>query len=214
MNRLVLPCGLILAAALCAQEPISVPQADAATAKGLKKGLYATLNTSMGPIIVKFFEKEAPETVRNFVELAMGTKEYKDPKTGAMKKAPFYNGTIFHRVIPNFMIQGGDPLGTGIGNGGFVIPDEWERSFLQFNVPGRVAMANSGPGTSSTQFFITDGPATHLNQQHTIFGNVQKGRDIVRKIARVATDADDKPNTPVVLESVVVYRVGPEPGSK
>jgi peptidyl-prolyl cis-trans isomerase A (cyclophilin A) len=207
-------CSLLLAAGLFAQTPISAPPAGEAMAKGRKNGLYAALNTSMGVITIQFFEKESPETVRNFVDLAMNRKQWKDPKTGAVKQTPFYDGTVFHRVIPNFMIQGGDPAGTGSGATGFNIPDEWNRSSLLFNIPGRVAMANSGPKTASTQFFITVARATTLDEKHTIFGQVVDGMNVVFKIAEVARDAADKPRTPVVLQSVQVFRVGPEPKSK
>jgi peptidyl-prolyl cis-trans isomerase A (cyclophilin A) len=209
MTRLF--CGLLLAAFMSAQTPLSVPQATPEQAKGHKNGLYATFNTSMGAITVRLFEKESPETVRSFVSLAMGTKPWKDPRTGQVKNTPLYNGTIFHRVIPGFMIQGGDPMGTGTGDGGFVIPDEWSKSSLDFSAAGMLAMANAGPKTASTQFFITEVPTPHLNQQHTIFGQVVDGLNLVGKIARVPRDANDKPRTPVVLENIQVFRVGPEP---
>jgi len=212
MIRLI--CGLLLAAAVFAQTPISAPPADEAMAKGRRNGLYCALNTSMGVITIQFFEKESPETVRNFVDLAMGRKAWKDPLTGALKQTPFYDGTVFHRVIPNFMIQGGEPVGTGAGRVGFIVPDEWNRTSFEFNVPGRVAMANSGPNTASTQFFITVGRATNLNDKHTIFGQVVDGMNVAQKIAQTPRDANDKPRTPVVLQSVQVFRVGPEPKAK
>jgi peptidyl-prolyl cis-trans isomerase A (cyclophilin A) len=197
-----------------AQTSNPIPQATAEQAKGHKNGLYATLNTSMGAVTVQLFEKESPETVRSFVSLAMGTKPWRDPKTGQTKQTPLYDGTIFHRVIPGFMIQAGDPLGTGTGNGGFTLPDEWNRSSLEFNMPGRLAMANAGPKTTSTQFFITEAPTPHLNNLHTIFGQVVDGMNLVGKIARVPRDAGDKPRTPVVLQNIQVFRVGPEPAAK
>jgi peptidyl-prolyl cis-trans isomerase A (cyclophilin A) len=203
--------GLVVVCSMFAQGPISAPQADAEQAKGRKTGLYAAFNTSMGVITVQLFEKESPETVRSFVGLSTGTKPWKDPKTGQTKQTPLYSGTIFHRVIPSFMIQGGDPLGMGTGNGGFTIPDEWTRSSLDFSVPGRLAMANAGPKTTSTQFFITEAPTPHLNQMHTIFGQVVDGMNLVSKIARVPRDASDKPRTPVVLQSIQIFRVGSEP---
>jgi peptidyl-prolyl cis-trans isomerase A (cyclophilin A) len=206
--------GLLLAAVMFAQTPISAPPADEALAKGRRSGLYAALNTSMGVITVQLFEKESPETVRNFVDLAMGRKLWKDPKTGEVKQKPFYDGTIFHRVLANFMIQGGDPTGTGTGVTGFTIPDEWDHSSLDFNVAGRVAMANSGPKTASTQFFITVARDTSLKEKHTIFGQVVDGMTVVFKMAQVARDAADKPRTPVVLQSVQIFRVGPEPKAK
>ncbi|MCC7174664.1 MAG: peptidylprolyl isomerase [Bryobacterales bacterium] len=197
-----------------AQTPQAVPQATEEQAKGRRNGLYAVLNTSMGAITVQLYERESPETVRSFVGLAMGTKPWRDPKTGQTRQTPLYNGTIFHRVIPNFMIQGGDPLGTGTGDGGFTIPDEWDRSSLEFNTPGKLAMANAGPKSTSTQFFITEVPTTYLNGKHTIFGQVVDGQSLVGKIARVPRDPNDKPRTPVVLQNIVVFRVGPEPGTK
>ncbi len=212
MTRLL--CGLLLAAAIFAQTPVSVPQADAALAKGRKNGLFALLTTSMGPITIQLFEKEAPETVANFVGLAMGTKPWKDPATKAVKQTPLYNGTIFHRVIPQFMIQGGDPSGTGKGDIGFTVPDEWTRSGFQFNIAGRVAMANSGPKTANSQFFITEDQIPSLDNNYTIFGQVMDGINVVRKIASVPRDAADQPRTPVMLQTVQVFRVGPEPQVK
>ncbi len=185
----------------------------AATPPAQEPGLYATLNTSMGAITVKLFEKEAPITVRNFVGLARGAKEWKDPKTGQMVKRSLYAGTIFHRVIPNFMIQGGDPMGTGMGGPGYTIPDEF-RPELKFDVPGRLAMANVGePHTGGSQFFITEVPTPHLNGKHTIFGQVIAGQELVGKIARVPANGENKPLTPVKLVSVVFKRVGPPPGA-
>jgi peptidyl-prolyl cis-trans isomerase A (cyclophilin A) len=185
-----------------AQTPPAAPPAR-------EPGLYATINTTQGSIVVKFFEKEAPITVRNFVGLARGTKAWKDPKTGLMvMKRPLYNGTVFHRVIPDFMIQGGDPLGTGMGDPGFTIPDEFSPD-LKFDVPGRLAMANVGrPHTGGSQFFITEVPTPHLNGLHTIFGQVVEGQDIVTKIAHVPVDGE-KPITPVRITSIVIKREGP-----
>lgn len=174
-------------------------------------GLYATLETSMGKIVVRLFENEAPITVKNFVDLALGRKLWKDPKTGARVRRPLYNGTIFHRVIPGFMIQGGDPTGTGMGDPGFVIPDEFVPS-LKFDVPGRLAMANTGePKTGNCQFFITEVPTPHLNGKHTIFGAVVEGQEVVGRIARVPRDANDKPRTPVRLVKVTFERAGAVP---
>lgn len=174
-------------------------------------GLYATFNTTQGVIVVKLFEKEAPITVRNFVGLARGTKPWKDPKTGLMvARRPLYNGTIFHRVIPNFMIQGGDPLGTGMGDPGFTIADEFLPD-LKFDVPGRLAMANVGrPHTGGSQFFITEVPTPHLDGMHTIFGQVVEGQDVVTKIAHVPVNGET-PITPVRITSLVIKREGPPP---
>jgi peptidyl-prolyl cis-trans isomerase A (cyclophilin A) len=186
-----------------AQAPAAAPAADAA-AKVREDGLYATLQTSNGDIVVKFFEKESPITVKNFVDLAMGRKSWKHPKTGVMSRKPLYDGLTFHRVIPNFMIQGGDPLGNGEG-GTAVIKDEFDPS-LKFDTPGRLAMANAGPGTGSCQFFITEIPTPHLNGGHTIFGQAIEGMDVVKAIARVPAGANNKPRTPVVMKKVVVER--------
>jgi peptidyl-prolyl cis-trans isomerase A (cyclophilin A) len=151
--------------------------------------------------------------VKNFVALARGTKPWKDPKTGAMVTKPLYAGTIFHRVIPNFMIQGGDPAGNGMGDVGFTIPDEFV-STLKFDVVGRLAMANTGmPHTGASQFFITDAATTWLNGKHTIFGQVLEGQDVVHKIISVPTAAENKPVTPVKIVSIVIRRVGPAPGA-
>ncbi|HUE23116.1 MAG TPA: peptidylprolyl isomerase [Bryobacteraceae bacterium] len=198
---------LAMVAGAFAQTP---PAAAPAATPAREPGLYATIKTSMGDITVKLFEKEAPITVRNFRGLATGTKEWKDPKTGAMVKRPLYPGTIFHRVIPGFMIQGGDPLGTGMGDPGFTIPDEFVPS-LKFDVPGRLAMANIGqPHTGGSQFFITEVPTPHLNGKHTIFGQVIEGQDLVTKITHVPTKAD-KPLTPIKIVSIVFKREGPPP---
>jgi peptidyl-prolyl cis-trans isomerase A (cyclophilin A) len=172
-------------------------------------GLYATFVTSQGNIVVKFFEKEAPITVKNFVALAQGSKAFADPKTGQRVTRPLYNGLTFHRVIPGFMIQGGDPLGTGTG-GTDAIPDEFLPG-LRFDQPGRMAMANAGPRTGSCQFFFTEVPVPHLNGLHTIFGQVVEGQDVVSKIGRVPRDGNDRPRTPVTILKVDIKREGPPP---
>ena len=168
-------------------------------------GLYATINTSMGPIVCKLFEKEAPLTVANFTGLARGTREWTDPKTGEKVKRPLYNGTIFHRVIPGFMVQGGDPLGTGMGDPGYKFRDEFSPD-LKFDQPGRLAMANSGPNTNGSQFFITEVPTPHLSNLHTIFGQVVDGQALVTQIANLPRDRSDKPRTPVVIKSIQIQR--------
>jgi peptidyl-prolyl cis-trans isomerase A (cyclophilin A) len=145
--------------------------------------LYATFDTSMGKIVVKLFTKDAPKTVENFVGLATGEKEWVHPKTSAKSKTPLYDGTVFHRVIPEFMVQGGDPLGTGTGGPGYKFEDEF-RSGRKFDKAGLLAMANSGPNTNGSQFFITEVPTPWLNGKHTIFGEVTAGFDLVPKIAR------------------------------
>ena len=173
-------------------------------------GVYMTITTSMGTIVAKLFDAEAPKTVKNISDLAMGRKEWVDPKTRQRVKRPLYNGLTFHRVIPGFMIQGGDPTGTGSG-GTDVIPDEFHPS-LTFDRPGRLGMANAGPGTGSCQFFITEVPTPHLNGKHTIFGQVVEGQDVVEKIARVPRSSEnDQPKTPVRMLRVTVRREGPAP---
>lgn len=164
----------------------------------------ATFQTSMGDIHCTLFPDKAPVTVANFIGLATGKKQWTDPKTGKVEKGvPLYNGTTFHRVIPNFMIQGGDPMGTGSGGPGYDFKDEFSDD-LKFDVPGRLAMANSGPNTNGSQFFITEVPTPHLNNHHTIFGQCDD-LELINKIARVPTDGrNDKPTTPVVIKHVVI----------
>jgi peptidyl-prolyl cis-trans isomerase A (cyclophilin A) len=145
--------------------------------------LYAVFQTSRGNIVIKLFEKDAPKTVANFVGLATGKQEWVDPRNGQKSKAKLYDGTVFHRVIPQFMIQGGDPLGTGTGGPGYRFEDEFQ-SGRKFDRPGLLAMANSGPSTNGSQFFITEVATPHLNNRHTIFGEVVKGQELVPQIAR------------------------------
>ncbi|MGV4981581.1 peptidylprolyl isomerase [Streptomyces sp. NRAIS4] len=169
--------------------------------------LYATLKTNHGDIVVQLFPNHAPETVKNFVELAQGEREWTHPGTGEKSKKPLYNGTIFHRVISGFMIQGGDPLGTGIGGPGYKFGDEFHPD-LSFNKPYLLAMANAGPGTNGSQFFITVAPTTWLNRKHTIFGEVTDpaSRKVVDAIIDVPTGRNDRPVNDVVIESVVVEK--------
>jgi peptidyl-prolyl cis-trans isomerase A (cyclophilin A) len=166
---------------------------------------YATLKTNRGDITIKLFQNHAPATVDNFVGLATGTKEYADPETGAPTTGNFYDGLIFHRVIDGFMIQGGDPRGDGRGGPGYQFKDEFHPE-LQFDRPYLLAMANAGPGTNGSQFFITVGPTPHLNRRHTIFGEVvdQAGREVVDAIATTPVGPGDRPVEPVVIESVTV----------
>ena len=171
----------------------------------LSPGLYVIFETSMGNITCQLFEKEAPKTVANFVGLAEGTKEWTDPKTGQKVKRRFYDGLIFHRVIPQFMIQGGDPLGTGMGDPGFRFEDEFNPN-LKFDQPGRLAMANAGPNTNGSQFFITEVPTPHLNNKHTIFGQCSEGQDVISKITRVPKGPMDKPLTDVVINKLTIFR--------
>ena len=165
----------------------------------------ATLHTSLGDIVIELFPNHAPKTVANFVELATGAKEWTDPNTGSTTNANLYDGTIFHRVISGFMIQGGDPLGQGFGGPGYQFADEFHGE-LQFDRPYILAMANSGPGTNGSQFFITVAPTTWLNRKHTIFGEVKDAASqaVVDKIGATPTGAQDKPVTPVVINSVTI----------
>jgi len=198
-----------MAGALMAQAPEAPKAEEAKPAR--ENGLYAVMTTSQGVITLRLFEKEAPITVRNFTGLIRGTKDFRDPKTGQMVKRPFFTGVTFHRVIPGFMIQGGDPTASGMYDAGYTIPDEFVPT-LKFDVTGRLAMANTGePHTGSTQFFITDGTPQHLNGHHTIFGQVIEGQDVVTKIANVPRGANDKPKTPVKILSIKLERVGPPP---
>ena len=167
--------------------------------------LTATLTTTQGTVTVRLFPDHAPKTVRNFVELAEGGREWTDPRTRAMTKEKFYDGTIFHRVIPGFMIQGGDPLGTGTGGPGYQFGDEIHPD-LRFDKPYLLAMANAGPGTNGSQFFITVAPTPWLNGKHTIFGEVIGGAGVVDEISRVRTAPGDRPVTDVVLQSVTIQR--------
>ncbi len=163
----------------------------------------ATLHTNHGDVVINLFADQAPKTVANFVGLAGGTKEYQDPQTGKATTGRFYDGLVFHRVISGFMIQGGDPLGNGRGGPGYTFADEFHPE-LQFDRPYLLAMANAGPGTNGSQFFITVAPTPHLNRRHTIFGEVadQSSRDVIDAIAAVPTDRNDQPDAPVVIESV------------
>jgi peptidyl-prolyl cis-trans isomerase A (cyclophilin A) len=167
--------------------------------------LTATLQTNRGTVVIRLLPDYAPKTVSNFVDLAEGTREWTDPRTRKSAKARLYDGTIFHRVIPGFMIQGGDPLGTGTGGPGYRFADEFHPD-LRFDRPYLLAMANAGPGTNGSQFFITVAPTPHLNGKHTIFGEVISGSEVVDDISEVATSRGDRPVQDVVLESVVIQR--------
>jgi peptidyl-prolyl cis-trans isomerase A (cyclophilin A) len=170
-------------------------------------GIYAVFHTSEGDFVCKLFEKEAPKTVQNFVELAQGTKEWKHPSSGKKVKEPLYDNTIFHRVIPNFMVQAGDPQGTGYGGPGYQFEDETSGSPHHFDSPGKLAMANSGPNTNGSQFFVTVAATAWLTGKHTIFGEVVQGQDVVEKIVNVPRNRQDKPNKDVVLKHVEIERV-------
>jgi len=164
----------------------------------------AVIETSKGIITCELFDKDAPNAVANFAGLASGTKEYKDPKTGKMTKSNYYDGLIFHRVIPGFMIQGGDPLGTGTGDPGYKFNDEFPSQ--KFDRPGRLAMANAGPNTNGSQFFITVANAEFLNapNHYTIFGQVTSGQDVADAISKVPRNSSDRPNEPVVIKHITI----------
>jgi peptidyl-prolyl cis-trans isomerase A (cyclophilin A) len=172
---------------------------------GQSGDLLATLHTSAGDVRVRLLPKHAPKTVRNFVELAEGGREWTDPRTRQTSKDPLYSGTVFHRVIPGFMVQGGDPLGTGTGGPGYQFGDEFHPE-LAFSRPYLLAMANAGPGTNGSQFFITVAPTTWLTGKHTIFGEVIDGTDVIDTIAEAKTDSRDRPVNDVVLTSVTIER--------
>jgi len=166
---------------------------------------YATLHTNHGDIKVELFDNQAPKTVKNFVGLATGEIEWTNPATGQKTTDPLYDGVIFHRIIPQFMIQGGDPLGRGTGGPGYKFADE-VTSELTFDKPFLLAMANAGPNTNGSQFFITTAPTPWLNMKHTIFGKVVEGQDVVTAIEGVATGPQDKPLEDVVINSVDIER--------
>jgi peptidyl-prolyl cis-trans isomerase A (cyclophilin A) len=196
-----------------------IPDAPQATAAAMihPNGPSVLMDTSMGRITCQFFQKQAPKAVANFIGLAQGTKEWTNPATDKKEHhKPLYDGTTFHRVIPEFMIQGGDPVGTGAGDPGFTFADEFDPD-LNFDVPGRLAMANSGPNTNGSQFFITEKGYDSLNQHYTIFGQCDDSSvEVVKAIARVQRDGSDKPLTPVVLKKVTIIPEGqpvPQPPS-
>jgi len=169
-------------------------------------GTYAVFETSQGNIVIRLLEKEAPQTVANFIGLAEGTKDFADPRSGQKTKRPFYDGLIFHRVIPDFMIQGGCPLGTGTGGPGYQFADEFHAS-LRHSTPGKLSMANSGPNTNGSQFFITVAATPWLDKRHSIFGEVVEGQDVADKISKLPRDSSDRPRTPVTLQHVRIERV-------
>jgi peptidyl-prolyl cis-trans isomerase A (cyclophilin A) len=201
---LVISCAALTLAAVADERPYGPPGAEPT----------ALIETSMGTLRCKLFPNQAPKTVANFIGLADGTKDWKDPATGQTKHGvPLYSGTIFHRVIPDFMIQGGDPLGTGTGDPGYKFADEIVPS-LTFDRPGRLAMANAGPGTNGSQFFITEKPTPWLNGHHTIFGQCDDASvELVKKIARVPKGAGDKPITAVRINKIVIERAKSAPGA-
>jgi peptidyl-prolyl cis-trans isomerase A (cyclophilin A) len=192
---------LLLVAALA----ISISNGFAAESPEKKGPLYATLKTNMGDIVIQLFDDKAPKTVANFVDLATGTKEWTDPKTREKVKRPLYNGTIFHRVIPGFMIQGGDPLGNGTGGPGYRFEDEFNPD-LKHSKPGMLSMANAGPNTNGSQFFITQKPTPWLDGKHSVFGEVVKGQNVVDAIVNAPRDLRDRPMKDVVIQEVVISR--------
>lgn len=194
---------LILPVSLLAQSGEKGPEVDPS------QDYYAVMVTSMGQLNLRLFAKEAPITVANFVNLAEGTREFTDPRSGQKAKRPYYNGTIFHRCIPEFMIQGGDPTGTGRGDPGYKFEDEFA-SGLKFDRPGLLAMANAGPRTNGSQFFVTEVPTPHLNNRHTIFGelvNTTEGLEVVKKMSRAPQNPSNKPLQAITLERVEIIRV-------
>ena len=191
-----------------AQDLPDAPQATAAVMIH-PNGPSVVMDTSMGRITCQFFQKQAPNAVANFIGLAEGTKDWTDPATSKkMHRKPLYDGTTFHRVIPEFMIQGGDPVGNGSGDPGYSFADEFDPN-LNFDVPGRLAMANSGPNTNGSQFFITEQGYDSLNQHYTLFGQCDESSvSVVKAIARVQRDGNDKPLVPVVLKKVTIVPEG------
>ncbi|HEY3151350.1 MAG TPA: peptidylprolyl isomerase [Candidatus Binatia bacterium] len=184
---------------------VSLGLAAAAETPEKKGPVYATLKTSMGDIVIQLFDDKAPKTVANFVGLASGTKEWLDPKTGEKVKRPLYNGTIFHRVIPGFMIQGGDPLGNGRGGPGYTFEDEFHPD-LRHSKAGILSMANAGPNTNGSQFFITHQATPNLDGRHSVFGEVVKGQEVVVAIGNVSRDPRDRPIKDVVLKEIIITR--------
>jgi peptidyl-prolyl cis-trans isomerase A (cyclophilin A) len=197
IHVIVLSCMLSIVAAAAlqtAQKEFTLPT-----------GVYAQFVTSEGNFTVRLFDQEAPKTVENFIGLVQGTKEWTDPRTNKKVKQPYYDGIIFHRVISGFMIQGGDPLGQGIGGPGYTFADEFHPK-LRHSKMGILSMANRGPNTNGGQFFITLGPTPHLDDRHSIFGEVVEGMDVVQRIGSTPTDGRDRPVKDVVIQSVKIER--------
>jgi peptidyl-prolyl cis-trans isomerase A (cyclophilin A) len=169
-------------------------------------GTYAIFDTTEGTIVCRLFEKEAPNTVANFIGLAEGSKEFRDEVTGEPAKRPFYDGLVFHRVIPKFMIQGGCPAGIGTGGPGYNFADEFHPS-LRHDKPGKLSMANAGPNTNGSQFFITVAPTPWLDNHHSIFGEVVEGLDVANKISKVPRNRQDRPLEAVLIRKVTIERV-------
>lgn len=173
----------------------------------LTPGLYARFATNHGTFVARLFDAEAPETVKNFVGLAEGTKEFLDPNTRQKVRRPFYDGLTFHRIIPDFMIQGGDPQGTGVGGPGYQFKDEFHPQ-LKHAEPGMLSMANAGPNTNGSQFFITVAATPWLDRRHSVFGKVEEGYEIVKQVSQMPRDSQDRPLQPVVIQKLTIERVG------
>ncbi len=198
MNRTILASFLLFSSFAFA-----APPAPATTTPAKGKKMFAVLETSMGNFKVQLFADKAPKTVENFVGLAKGTKEWTDPKTGKKQKKPLYDGTVFHRIIKDFMIQGGDPMGTGMGGPGYKFDNETSPE-LKHNKPGILAMANAGPNTNGSQFYVTVAAYPSLDGGYSVFGEVVEGMDVVMNISKVKTAPGDRPLEPVVLKHVKI----------
>jgi peptidyl-prolyl cis-trans isomerase A (cyclophilin A) len=188
---------------------MAMAQNPPSDAPKLPPGLYAVITTSVGVITARLFEKETPVTVRAFIGLARGTQPWRDPKTKKAATHPLYENLIFHRVIPDFMIQTGDPTETGAHDCGFTLPDEFVPS-LKFDRPGRLAMANAGPGTAACQFFITESNYPAGDGHYAIFGQVVDGQPLVSKISHVLRDDRDRPRIPTKLLKITFMRIVPD----
>jgi peptidyl-prolyl cis-trans isomerase A (cyclophilin A) len=184
----------------------AVTEKPAVSAEKHGPGVYAHITTNHGAMIARLFDKEAPKTVENFVGLAEGKKQWRNPRTNTMVRRPYYNNLTFHRIIPGFMIQGGDPEGTGMGGPGFEFADEFNPK-LRHSKAGILSMANKGPDTNGGQFFITLVPTPHLNDRHSVFGELVEGTDTLRAIGKVPTGAQNKPVKPVIIKSIRIERV-------
>ncbi|HEY2499059.1 MAG TPA: peptidylprolyl isomerase [Candidatus Angelobacter sp.] len=212
---LILLCfNLAAAAQTKPQSKTAAPGAQKSTQPAAAKQPTAIIHTTAGDLTCTLFPETAPKTVANFIGLAKGTKAWTDPATGQKQTKPLYDGTIFHRVIPDFMIQGGDPMGTGTGGPGYSFEDEFNPS-VTFDQPGRLAMANSGPNTNGSQFFITEVPTPHLNGRHTIFGQCDDNSvELVKKIARMpASPMNNRPVDPVKITHIQISTSGAKPAT-
>jgi len=203
----------VLYSAACSEKKVSVKGEQKVESGWMRRAaeggeLYVQMKTSLGDIVLRLFSKDAPKAVENFVGLASGEKKWTNPATGEEENKPLYNGTLFHRVIPGFMIQGGDPLGRGTGGPGYRFEDEFQ-SGRQFDKPGVLAMANAGQNTNGSQFFITVAPTPHLNNRHTIFGEVVAGFEFVQKIANAPRDRADRPQEEIRIIELKLLQTPP-----